>query len=86
MRLYDVTSPEYKTGGYSGGLEPPEYGRDYLAVYARDARRAKVLAVRAWRRRERLPYGAPCRERRHYFSCDCAVSPFCGLRATRRED
>lgn len=33
------------------GEGPTEYGRDCLYVRARSAKRAKVLMVRAWRRR-----------------------------------
>jgi hypothetical protein len=44
-----VLSPSYET--HSGGwYEPPEYGRDFLYAFCRSAQRAKVLALRAWRR------------------------------------
>ena len=48
---WDVMSPEYETYSMSWDPpEPPEYGRDFLYVWARSAHRAKVLAIRAWRR------------------------------------
>ncbi len=49
MRMYAVMSPIYEP--YGGEMEPPEPTCDFLYVCARNARRAKVLAVRAWRRR-----------------------------------
>lgn len=44
-----VLSPEYDTtrGSYE---EPPEYGRNCMYVRALSAHKAKVLAIRAWRR------------------------------------
>lgn len=49
-RWFGVSSPEYET--YGGDLmDPPEYGRDWLPVLATSARRARLLAFRAWRRR-----------------------------------
>ena len=44
-----VLSPEY--ADYSSDWsDPPEFGRDVLYAFSRTAQRAKVLAVRAWRR------------------------------------
>jgi hypothetical protein len=43
-----VLSPEYETGG--DWYEPPEPTRDVLPVFTISAHRAKVLAIRAWRR------------------------------------
>jgi len=71
-KWYEVMSPEYITGGWAGGLEPPEYGRDWLPVQATSKRRAKVLAVRAWRRRG---HG--------YVTDDCGVNPFADLTVNR---
>src|SRR5687768_10395988 len=45
-----ATSPEYETHPGADYYEPPEYGRDCLCIRARSAHRAKVLAIRAWRR------------------------------------
>lgn len=52
VRAYDVLTEAYQTSGDGSilGLDPAEYGSDYRLVYARNARRAKVLALRAWRR------------------------------------
>lgn len=80
MKAYEVVSEEYQSGG--GMYDPPEYGRDYMVVCARSARRAKVIAVRTWRRREKYPFGHVCREPSHAFSYDPGISPFAGLRAT----
>lgn len=55
--------------GFLGG-DPPEPHCDFLYVSARNARRAKVLAVRAWRRR-----GA-----RHIDNVD---NPFTGIKTQR---
>lgn len=40
-------SPDYDAA--SSG-EPPEFGRDVLFIWAQSAHRAKVLAIRRWRR------------------------------------
>lgn len=56
LRAYEVISPEYESSS-GGAFEPPEWGRDYRLVYARTARRAKILAVRAWRRMNRNRWG-----------------------------
>lgn len=49
LRCFGVASPTYEVY-YSEYPEPPEYGADFVMVYARTVRRAKVLAVQAWRR------------------------------------
>lgn len=45
-----ILSPEYDSnhGSYE---DPPEWGRDCMYVRAKSAHRAKVLAIRAWRKR-----------------------------------
>jgi len=57
-RCFAVTSPEYVTyhGSEYPPLEPPEYGCEFLWVFTRTGRRARCLAVRAWRRQRRLRY------------------------------
>lgn len=54
-RCYLVCSPEYGTvvEVIDFGQGPMECGRDVLFAYARNAGRAKVLAVRAWRRAQK---------------------------------
>lgn len=51
-RRYLVCSPEYGTVDrvLDDGPGPMEYERDVLYVRTRTAKRAKVLALRAWRR------------------------------------
>ena len=49
MRMYGVLSPCCMIQGWD--FEPPEPHHEFLYVCARNARRAKLLAVRAWRRR-----------------------------------
>lgn len=44
-----VLSPEYEYS-YGSEYEPPEWTRDVLFVRALSAKRAKILAIRAWRR------------------------------------
>ena len=44
-KWYGVTSPEYQMYGESG------LSRDWLPVQTTSARRARLLAVRAWKRR-----------------------------------
>lgn len=44
-----VLSPTYTDGGYDW-YDPPEETRDVLFVRALSARKAKILAIRAWRR------------------------------------
>jgi hypothetical protein len=72
-RWYEVVSPEYMTHD-GGSYEPPEYGRDWLPVQATSKRRAKVLAVRAWRRRGR-----------GYVTDDPGANPFTDLTVNRIE-
>ena len=47
--LYQVITPEF-TVYRSYGYDPPEHGRDSRLVRTTTAKRAKVLAVRSWRR------------------------------------
>lgn len=51
-RCYMVVSPEYEVY-HQTEIEPAEYGRAVLHVRTVSAQRAKVLAVRAWRRLRR---------------------------------
>lgn len=66
--VFWVISPEYNGASY---YAPPDPGRDVLAVFARSARRAKVLAVRAWRRRRARYIGR------------ISDNPFVGVRVDR---
>jgi hypothetical protein len=80
-RWFGVISPEYDMGG-GGFYEPPEPGCDWVPVFTTSKRRAIILAVRTWRRRERLPIGNKARESDHYFRLDQRyVPPFKGMRA-----
>jgi len=69
-RWFEVTSPEYMThpGDPCMNGDPPEYGRDWLPVFTTSKRRAKALAVRAWRRKGDT-----------YVSADPWSNPFAGL-------
>jgi len=71
-RWFEVTSPEYMTfaGDPLMNGDPPEYGRDWLPVFTTSKRRAKVLAVRAWRRKGDT-----------YVSADPWANPFTNLEA-----
>lgn len=73
LRAYEVVSAEYMTYG-ANDTDPPEYGCAYRLVFARTARRAKVLAVRAWRRDKR--------ERRYFQEVEC---PFTGMKTFRAD-
>jgi hypothetical protein len=74
-RWYGVSSPEYQT--YSGDdLDPPEYGRDWMPVFATSKRRARVLALRAWRRR--TPVNSH-RRRCFVSEVESDASPFAGM-------
>jgi hypothetical protein len=60
--MYGVASPMYYLGDWSAGFlggDPPEPHCDFLYVCCRNARRARVLAVRAWRRRNARYLDAP---------------------------
>jgi hypothetical protein len=51
-RWYDVTTPfSYTEAVLDFGIGPQYEGQHWLAVRATSAVRAKVLALRAWRRR-----------------------------------
>ena len=57
LRAYEVVTPNYER--YSGSSDPPEpseYGCDYRLVYTTNARRAVILAVRAWWRANGLRF------------------------------
>lgn len=70
LRAYEVVSQERTTYSGSWDYEPPETYRDYRLVFARTAQRAKVLAVRSWRRNPRI-----------HLELD--ENPFTGLRTFR---
>ena len=74
LRAYEVVSQELMMSGGYGGYDPPEYGCVCRLVFARTARRAKVLAVKAWRRNKA--------DRRHLQELEC---PFSGMKAFRRD-
>ena len=76
-RCYLVISPENSRYQFEF-MEPPESWYDTVFVYARNARRAKVLALR-WFRREYKGSQASGR----YYLCDSSVSPFNDMRAER---
>ena len=66
-----MISPQYETCSESE-VDPPEYGCEFLWVFTRTRERAKMLAVRAWRRQHRLQY------------CDGGnENPFTGLKVER---
>ncbi len=71
-RWYEVVSPEYGEviPILDDGTGPMEYGADFLYVRARNAHRAKTLAVRAWRRA-------------HAKYLEPGENPFTGVKATR---
>lgn len=58
------------------GTGPEEYWRDVVYVFARDTRRAKVLALR-WFRRQ---YGRIAWRGRYYL---CDENPFKGMKVER---
>lgn len=75
-RLFEVVSREYSTGGY---YDPPEWGRDWALVRCRTKARAKVLAVKWWRR-----CNDPAIRQRHRNllrtgSIDHGENPFAGI-------
>ena len=70
---YGVASPEYDMHSATQ-YDPAEYGRDWLPVFTSSARRARVLAVRAWRRRHRTKRG-----RTLYINQEPDLNPFVGL-------
>lgn len=70
---FHVISPAYDRTTY-GPYDPVA---DYRLVFAATARRAKVLAVRSWRRES---------ARRRNWVTECDGNPFVGLRAERDED
>jgi hypothetical protein len=62
------------------GSGPTEYGSDVLYVRAANRQRAKVLAVRAWRRASRI------REAHWIQDCDSDMrNPFAGLKVEPAE-
>jgi hypothetical protein len=70
LKPYWVLTPEYET--YSGCYdppEPPEYGRDIVAVLVFDEKDAKVCGIRAMRKSK------VCR----YIDDDPACNPFADL-------
>ena len=80
-KKYLVYTPEYGTviPILDDGSGPMEYGADVMLVRAQNARRAKVLAVRAWRRK-------PWKQARWLHDClSDGRSPFVGLKAERAE-
>jgi hypothetical protein len=92
---YEVLTPMYESRG-DGYLEPPEWGCDYRMVYARNAKRAVVLAVRAWRRFNPTSKGCTppfvLKLKRRYYSLGSdwvadnesdGVPPYKGVRASR---
>ncbi len=80
-RWFGVVSPEYNTGG-NDYYDPPEPGCDWIPVRTTSKRRAIILAVRTWRRRERLPFGHRARESSHFCTADSPyVPPFKDLKA-----
>jgi len=92
--LYEVVTPQYEVWPESlDHLEPAEWGCDCLMVYARNARRAKVLAVRAWRHANNGRYLNWPRARTwaidamsspYLANADCdGYNPFVGIRACR---
>jgi hypothetical protein len=98
LRAYTVVTPEYEMS-WGDYYEPPEYGRDYRLVFARNARRAKLLALRAWRRMNKHKL-RPQKKWRHIegyllqglqssFIADCdwdnISSPFKFIKAERLE-
>lgn len=75
-RCYLVLSPEVGERvdvGLEDGNGPMEYWQDHAYVYTRNARRAKVLALRLFRRQYRD-------KGRDYLDYDC---PFVGMSAER---
>jgi len=50
LRAYEVVGPEQIHYPSAWDYEPPEPYHNYRLVFARTAQRAKVLAVRSWRR------------------------------------
>lgn len=69
-----VLSPEYETS-LGGSYEPPEWGRDCLIIRALSAKRAKVIAIRAWRRKR-----LQCRS---YITDDSYINPMAELTVHR---
>lgn len=73
-RAFYVVSPVYEVYSQSE-VDPAELGRDVMLVCAQTKRRAKVLAVRAWRRGR--PHGTW--SRRNYVQYCNDENPFKGL-------
>ncbi len=81
MAWYEVVSPPYTyvEAILEDGTGPIYTIYDWLAVNATSARRAKVLALRAWRRRENHPrFRHEVGDWMHY-----GVNPFTGMKAKR---
>ena len=54
LRAFEVVGPEHTEHHASlWDYEPPETGCDYRLVFARTAQKAKVLAIRSWRKSPR---------------------------------
>ena len=78
-RWYGVTSPPFYWTDVilEDGTGPTYREHDWLAVFATSARRAKVLALRCWRRR------------RHQWVEDAmsdGVNPFTGMEAEQLQE
>ena len=67
LYAYEVVTPHYATRG-DGYYDPPEWGCDYRLVYTRTAKRAIMLAVRAWRRATALQRTGMLYKRTKYTS------------------
>lgn len=52
---WSVISPRYRIGGDSW-YDPPEDTCDVITVFTTTAQRAKILAIRAWRRGKIIKY------------------------------
>ena len=73
MPWYEVWTRDVMT--YIGdGYEPDEYGSFYVCAKARTARRAKVIALRWFRRHE---------WRRWKYEMEWGENPFTGMKAQR---
>ena len=72
LRAYEVVSQERTTRPGTWEYEPSETYRDYRLVFARTAQRARVLAVRSWRRDPRI----------HLEPDEC---PFTGMKTFRAD-
>jgi hypothetical protein len=76
-QCYLVSSPEWSYGS-DDYYETPEFGRDFVFVFSRNTRRAKVLALRWFRRTYR---SSEDRDPRDYLAA--GENPFHGMKVEK---